>query len=147
MSKNNDEQAVDIISFSVPAFGYELIREELMDDLLGNDKPGILYWAGKRIARKYPLFSIEEITEFFSNAGWGNLTLEYEKKYEMGFSLTSELIKNRLSAKTSATFQLEAGFLAEQIKRIKKVYAETFEHPKKKVGTVRFIVRWDEETD
>lgn len=61
----------------------------------------------------------------------------------MEFTLSSDLIKNRLLTRTGATFQLEAGFLAEQIQQIRKVYTETYEHPKKKNGQVIFTVKWD----
>lgn len=143
MSRKAVAENMSMIELKVPAFGYELIREDLLNELLGEDTPDILYWAGKQIARKYPLFSINEIKEFFTNAGWGTLELIHEKKYEMEFTLSSDLIKNRLLTRTGATFQLEAGFLAEQIQQIRKVYTETYEHPKKKNGQVIFTVKWD----
>lgn len=142
MSKKSTKE-INISELSVPAFGYELIREELLEELLGNEAPNILYWAGKRLARKYPLYSINEIIEFFINAGWGTLTVTDEKKDELEFTLSSELIRNRLLTKTNPTFQLEAGFLAEQIQQMKKVYAESYEHPKKRNGTIVFTVKWD----
>lgn len=61
----------------------------------------------------------------------------------MEFTLSSELIRNRLLTKTNPTFQLEAGFLAEQIQQMKKVYAESYEHSKKRDGTIVFTVKWD----
>lgn len=142
MKKTMDEP-IQLSNLAVPAFGYEIIREELLPDLLGKDGPTILYWAGKRLARKYPLFSIDEIYEFFRDAGWGNLQMTNSKEKEITFSLTSELIRQRIEAKTDTTFQLEAGFLAEQITQQKKVYAEAYEHPKKKEGNVIFTVKWD----
>lgn len=145
MSRKTVElEKTNLTELSVPAFGYELIREDLIDEILGDDAPGILYWAGKQVARKYPLFSIEEMREFFLNAGWGELSIQYEKKKEIVFTLTSEIVKQRISTRTNPTFQLEAGFLAEQITQQKKVYAETFEHPKKKEGIVTFTVKWDD---
>ena len=142
MKKTLDEP-IQLTEMVVPAFGYEILREEILTDLLGKDAPSILYWAGKRLARKYPLFSIDEIIEFFRNAGWGNLQIDHSKEKEIHFSLTSDLIKRRLETRTNPTFQMEAGFLAEQIQQQKKVYAEAFEHPKKKDGTVIFTVKWD----
>ena len=40
---------------SVSLFGHELIRNDLLHELLGKDAPEILYWAGKKLARQYPL--------------------------------------------------------------------------------------------
>lgn len=142
MSKRAIE-SVNIHELSVPGFGYELIREDLLNEILGNDASNILYWAGKRLARKYPLFSLDELIEFFMNAGWGRLELLGEEKDELEFSLTGDLIEYRLKTKTSSTFQLEAGFLAEQIQQMKKAYAECFEHPRKRDYTIIFTIKWD----
>ena len=73
MSKNT----IDITSLedvSLNAFAYELLREELLPDLIGNDSDGILYWAGRNLARKYPLETIEEVIQFFEKVGWGTLS-------------------------------------------------------------------------
>ena len=50
-------------------------------------KDEILYWAGKEVARKFPIFTIEELTTFFTEAGWGLLTLEKTSKEEAFYSL------------------------------------------------------------
>lgn len=128
---------------TVPAFGYELIREVLLKDLLGNEAPAILYWAGKRLARKYPLSSIDEITAFFISAGWGSLTMLNESKNEMDLELSSPLITNRHKKDEDCFFQLEAGFIAEQIETQKGFICEAFEHPKKRKGKVLITVKWD----
>lgn len=141
--KRTETELPNIASLTVPAIGYELIREELLYDILGQDAPSILYWAGKRLARKYPLFTINEICEFFQRAGWGDLQMEEQKKNEMTFSLSGDLIIARLHSKVDPTFQLEAGFLAEQIGQQNKVYAESYEHPKKKNNIIIFTIKWD----
>lgn len=138
-SIKQDEQ----IELTVPAFGLEIIREVLLPELLGQDTPELLYWAGKRLARKYPYTSIEEITMFFEKAGWGTLTLLKQSKTTMEFELTGELIKERIRNNRHSSFQLEAGFLAEQIQTQKQVITETFEHPKKRAGKVHFTVKSD----
>jgi len=136
-----------ITELTVPAFGYELIREELLSDFLGKDHESILYWAGKRLARTYPLFSFNEIKEFFLNAGWGHLQVIEDSKNEIKIELTSELISYRLRTKSNPTFQLEAGFLAEQIQQQKSLICEAFEHPKKKDGRVHITIRWDKKVE
>lgn len=129
---------------TVPVFSYELIREVLLHELLGDDAPEILYWAGKRLARKFPMETFEEIADFFQKAAWGSLSIIKESKNEMELELFSPLIKQRCSQNNASTFQLEAGFIAQQIEFQKEVICEAFEHPnKKKKGKIYFTVKWD----
>lgn len=128
---------------TVPVFGYELIREDLLHDLLGNEASDILYWAGKRLARKYPLESGEHIAEFFRQAGWGNLTIKNNHNNEMEMELSSPIITERCKKNEGCTFQLEAGFIAQQIEYQKEVICEAFEHPSKKTGKIQITVKWD----
>ena len=128
---------------TVSIFGYELIREILLPEILGKDTPEILYWSGKRLARKFPLENVEKIIEFFANASWGQLIIKNEKKTELEFELISPLFVSRVKSKAENFFQLEAGFLAQQIELQKDVVAEAFEHPIKKSNKVQFTVKWD----
>ncbi|MDQ0270043.1 YslB family protein [Cytobacillus purgationiresistens] len=139
----SSEDLTEITADTVPSFGYELIREELLTDLLGKDTSDILYWAGKRLARKYPITSSEALGEFFQQAGWGNLSKLSENQKEIEFELTSSMITERCKKNAQATFQLEAGFIAQQIEQKKDVVCEAFEHPRKKGGKVLFTVKWD----
>jgi predicted hydrocarbon binding protein len=129
---------------TVSIFGYELIRETLLPEILGKDTPEILYWAGKRLARKFPLNNIDEIIDFFSRASWGELKIKNEGKDELEFELASPLFVSRVKSKSEHFFQLEAGFLAQQIESQKKVISEAFEHPIKKSNKVNFTVKWDQ---
>ncbi|GHH97228.1 YslB family protein [Neobacillus kokaensis] len=129
---------------SISMFGYELIREILLPEILGKDTPEILYWAGKLLGRKYPLDHYDQIVEFFEQASWGHLEIKKETKNEMEFELNSPLIVSRVKSKAEQFFQLEAGFLAQQIELQKQVITETFEHPVKKSNKVRFTVKWDQ---
>jgi hypothetical protein len=128
---------------NISGFGYELIRNDLLNDLLGKEQNDILYWAGKMIARKYPLATFEEIIEFFDQAGWGTLTVEEEKKQEVHLTLSSELITYRNQQKKNVSYQLEAGFLAMQIQQQIDVIAETYEEHSKRGDKVKFQVKWD----
>jgi predicted hydrocarbon binding protein len=128
---------------AVSAFGYELIREELLNELLGKDTPEILYWAGKRLARKHLLSNLEETIQFFQDAGWGRLTIKEESRREILLELSSELISSRLKKNPNTKFQLEAGFIAQQMEHQKKFTAEAFEHPNKKASKVQFTIKWD----
>lgn len=137
----NMEELKDI---NVPAFGFELLREVLLPDILGQDHPQMLYWAGKGLARKYPVNSIDELSAFFESAGWGSLTLLHKKNNEMEFELNSELISIRLNKTNEYSFQLEAGFIAEQLQSINKHITESYEHVKKRANKVVFTVKWDQ---
>ncbi|WP_420489817.1 YslB family protein [Neobacillus drentensis] len=136
---NNEDPEPRTISM----FGYEIIREYLLPEILGKDTPEILYWAGKRLARKFPLPDHETLVEFFTNASWGQLEIIKETKNEIEFELVSPLIVSRVKSKAEHFFQLEAGFLAQQIELQKEVIAEAFEHPVKKANKVQFTVKWD----
>lgn len=136
----NMEELKDIQS---PAFGLELLREVLLPDILGSDHPQMLYWAGKGLARKYPVNSLEELSAFFETAGWGCLTLLHNKKNEMEFELSGELISIRLKKSNEFTFQIEAGFIAEQLQTMNNQITETYEQVKKRANKVVFTVKWD----
>lgn len=133
----------DTTSETFPVFGYELLRETLLPGILGEETPKILYWAGRHIARKYPLDSISDIIDFFQQAGWGELQIVKESKSELIAELSSDIITKRIKSQESTNFQLEAGFLAQQIERQKEVVTETFEHPRKRSTKVQFTVKWD----
>ncbi|MET3196325.1 YslB family protein [Gottfriedia sp. OAE603] len=128
---------------NISGFGYELLRNDLLSELLGKEQHDILYWAGKMIARKYPLATFEEIIGFFESAGWGTLTVVDEKKQEVHFVLTSELVTYRNQHKKDVSYQLEAGFLAMQIQQQIDVIAETYEEQSKRSDKVKFQVKWD----
>lgn len=129
---------------SISIFGYELIREVLLPEILGNDTPEILYWAGKRLARKFPLNNVEEIIDFFTKASWGQLDIIKEEKNKLEIELASPLIVSRVKSKAEHFYQLEAGFLAQQIEMQKEMIAEAYEHPVKKSNKVRFTIKWDQ---
>jgi predicted hydrocarbon binding protein len=128
---------------SVPSFGYELIREELLSNILGKESPEILYWSGKNLARTHLLQSLDEIAAFFEEAGWGSLSIKKELKNELHFELTSPLIKRRLQIKPESHFKLEAGFLAQQIETQIGMVTEAHQQIQKKAGLVEITVRWD----
>jgi predicted hydrocarbon binding protein len=134
------EQLQDI---PVNAFAYELLREQLIPDLMGKELDRILYWAGKNLARKYPLETFDDVIRFFEQASWGTLTVVEQKRRELHLQLTGPLISERYRSKRNTTYQLEAGFLAQQIQQQRNVIAETYEDQKKRSDKVFFIIQWD----
>ncbi|QFT90109.1 hypothetical protein FIU87_15705 [Bacillus sp. THAF10] len=142
MTESNNQQEVIDQQLHVPIFGYELIRDMLLPDLLGKDHNQIIYWAGKLLARKFTIDTHEGISQFFKEAGWGELELVEQSKYEMKFAIRGEMIDRRLELNKDATFQLEAGFIAEQIQRQKSKNAEAVEEQRKK-KEIQITVQWD----
>jgi len=128
---------------NIPVFGYELLRDILIPGLLGKDTPEISYWAGKHLARKFPLLSIKEITSFFQEASWGELELFEENKNEMKFELKGNMVERRVQMNSEPCFTLEAGFIAEQIQTQKQYISEAFPELNKKKNYVLITVRWD----
>ncbi len=99
-------------TMSQPTFAIELLRDYVLTDLLGDDYAQVIYWSGKRVARKFPVMTNDELSAFFMEAGWGQLTLLKEKGSKFLFEL---LPPPATQEKATGYFQLEAGFLAEQI--------------------------------
>ncbi|MEY8751761.1 YslB family protein [Alkalicoccobacillus gibsonii] len=91
-------------------FGYNLIRNDVLHELLGTEKETLLYWIGKSTARSYPLENTDDLISFFERAEWGTLSLVKEKPYEKTFELTGPW----MGKKDQRCYQLEAGFLAQQ---------------------------------
>lgn len=91
-----------------------LIRDALLPEILGADN-NILYWAGKRLARNFPIAKDEEIPVFFEQADWGELKRIKSKKDQQYFQLTGDVVKMRQKLNPRSEFLLEAGFLAETI--------------------------------
>lgn len=124
----------------ISAFGYELIRDHVLSTILGKHEEDILYWAGKDLARKFPLFSIDEAPSFFIEAGWGILELEKQSKDEASYLLTGDPELLKISERC---FRLEAGFLAEQQQKAGGFLTECYEEKFLKRNQVRFRVKWD----
>jgi hypothetical protein len=139
-NKTNIEQ---LLTIPINAFAYELIREELLPDIIGKELDRILYWAGKNLARKYTLETFEDIIVFFRQAGWGDLSIVEQNRRELQLQLTSPLIGERYKNKQNTTYQLEAGFLAQQTQQQRQVIAEAYEDPRKRSEKVLFTVKWD----
>jgi predicted hydrocarbon binding protein len=142
MTESNNQQEVIVTQLQVPIFGYELIRDMLLPDILGKDHTQIIYWAGKQLARKFTIDTQEDIIQFFKEAGWGELELLEQNKYEVKYTVRGEMVERRLDLNKEATFQLEAGFLAEEIQRQKGKTAEAIEEQKKRIE-ILITVQWD----
>lgn len=117
-------------------FGYEILRDHVLPDILGQNEGDILYWAGKSLARKFPLFTLDEASDFFRQANFGELEVEQTAKDEIVFLLTPIKIDQRC-------FKLEAGFLAQQKQKIDGFVTEAFEEIVEKKKKVRITLKSD----
>ncbi|WP_232219615.1 YslB family protein [Carnobacterium pleistocenium] len=144
MSRNKNEQQVDLEKFNdAPSlFGYELIRDILIPNLLGTDMHEILYWAGKELARQYPLQNRQDIILFFDKAGFGSIELSKDQRTKQVYTLSGEIVQARLEH-VQPSFNLEAGFLAEQIQMQDNLYTEALTEVNIKTKIITFIVKSD----
>jgi len=92
----------------------EILRDALLPNLLGDDSSGILYWAGKDLARKFPVDSDADLVTFFDQAGWGHLVITHTSNDLLTYELTGEPVARRNAAIKTPDYMLETGFLAEQ---------------------------------
>lgn len=126
---------------TIPTFGYEIIRDNVLRSVLGKHEDEVLYWSGKELARKFPLFSLEEAPSFFTQAGWGDLTIEKEAKDQITYVLTGDEDILKISERC---FRIEAGFLAEQTQKLTGYLTECYEEKNSKQNIVKFNVKWDD---
>lgn len=143
MKLTNQLDQQEIKGLSVPVFGYELIRDALLTDVLGKEASSILYWAGKSLARKFPCKSSEDLSSFFEEAGWGTLILLKEAKREKTFELGGPFVERRFSVQAEPSFSLESGFLAEQIASHEQAEAEAVVDIQKRTKKVTVTVKWE----
>ncbi|MBS9336248.1 YslB family protein [Fructobacillus papyrifericola] len=108
------------------AFASLLLRDGLLQNLLTDDYANITYWAGKELARQFPLESIAEITDFFEKAGFGDLTITYQGEAEQQWVLSGPVVADRLALNRQADFSLEAGFLAQQVELQYEAVSESY---------------------
>ncbi|HRL00713.1 MAG TPA: DUF2507 domain-containing protein, partial [Trichococcus flocculiformis] len=84
-----------------------------LGNILGEHTDEILYWAGKDLARQFPLKSQEDLYEAMIYCGFGQLELLKKEKNAQQYRLESDLVTVR-TQNEQVSFQLEAGFLAQQ---------------------------------
>ncbi len=120
-------------------FGYELLRYHVIPAILGKHEEDILYWVGKEIAREFPLFSLQELPDFFREADWGNLSIEREKSDTIVYALTRPTLEDF----EQASHALEAGFLAAQHEALQKRVTECYAEKNAKKQVILFEVKWD----
>lgn len=127
-------------------FPQMLLREALLPELLGDDLGDISYWAGKSLARRFPIGNPKDATTFFEQAGFGTLALTKQTAQMTRWQLSGTPVKLRKQLQGDTGFTLEAGFLAEMMAQQLGVSAEAelTETPHKlQATTVTFDVYTD----
>lgn len=131
----NDYDKILQTNFQVNSFALSLLRDGLLKNLLQEDYPHILYWAGKEIARQFPTDTLSTVKEFFANAAFGDLEIKSQNSKNQRWELTGDLVRQRLALNKNADFSLEAGFLAQQLEVQTGAIAEAnFKYLKKNEG-------------
>lgn len=97
-------------------FVNQLYRDFLLPEILGKDNDEILYWGGKRIARKYDLTCFDDINSFFATTEFGTLTKIKQRRTEIILELSGQSVTDRLNS-GSHEFSLESGIIAEGIQK------------------------------
>jgi len=92
-----------------------ILRDALIPELLGEDKGAIGYWAGKSLARRFPIGNPTDAAIFFEQVGFGTLTLNKQTAQMTQWQLSGDPVRLRLKTIGDADFTLEAGFLAEMM--------------------------------
>mgnify|MGYP003361808459 FL=1 len=92
-----------------------ILRDALIPELLGEDKGAIGYWAGKSLARKFPIGNPKDAAIFFEQVGFGTLSLEKQTSHMTRWQLSGDPVRLRLQVVGDTDFTLEAGFLAEMM--------------------------------
>lgn len=105
--------------------GQELIRDDLLPSILGNDSHEISYWAGKRLSRTHRLATYEDLETFFSQFKFGDLKLLKRTNSQINWQLSGEIVANRLSLFEDPDFFLESGFIAQSCQYILDQQAES----------------------
>lgn len=119
-------------------FGIKLLRDMLLPDILGQDNE-ILYWAGKHLARKQQISSLEILPYFFAKACFGELILTKQRKSSYVFKLKGPIVASRYKQEKDPEFKLEAGFLAATIERLSGFLTEAIIEKQSKHGVTIFV--------
>lgn len=94
------------------------------------------------MARQYPLANRQDIIRFFDKAGFGLIELNKKQRNKQIYTLSGEIVEVRLN-QAEPSFNLEAGFLAEQIQSQDGIYTEAVTEVNKKTKMVTFTVQSD----
>ena len=125
---------------STSGAGFDVLRYIGLPDLFGEESDTLLYFMGRKLARRFSFNELEDIYKAFEQLGWGQLELVKEKRKELVFSLMADTIVRKLNAPVSIDFRLEAGFLAEAVHMAFDTSTECVEEINPKIHQVELTV-------
>jgi len=131
-----------IEALNAQTVGQDILRYVSLPELLGSEKDTLLYFIGRKLARKIQMDEINDLFYLFYTFNWGKLELIKEKKKQMTFHLMADEIVKRMDSPLPIDFQLEAGFLAEGLQQITGRPAECNESVNDRLYRVQFNVHF-----
>lgn len=120
--------------------GYDILRYVSLPDMFGSEADSLLYFTGRKLARKLEINTNDDILYIFKKLSWGNLELIKDKKNSMRFYLMSDEIVKRIQSSVPVDFRLEAGFLAEAIEKITNRSCECMDEVNTRIFRVQFDI-------
>lgn len=120
--------------------GYDILRYVSLPDMFGSEADSLLYFTGRKLARKLEINTNDDILYIFKKLSWGNLELIKDKKNSMRFYLMSDEIVKRIQSSVPVDFRLEAGFLAEAIEKITNRPCECMDEVNTRIFRVQFDI-------
>lgn len=138
---HDDKVPLSILDeFLATSTGYDVMRYISLPDIFGDEAHTLLYFTGRRLARKLDIKTKDDIYYAFQKLSWGQLELTKERKRSMSFYLMSDEVVKRITAPITVDFRLESGFLAEAIQKIMNRPCECKERVNKRLYRVQFEI-------
>lgn len=136
---------IDLLdSLHTSGAGFDILRYLGLPELFGTESDTLLYFMGRKIARKFHFHELHDVYLVFEKLGWGKLELIKERRKTLIFSLMSDAVVHRLQAPVPVDFRLEAGFLAEAVQSIYEVGTEAREKINERIHQIEFTVAYTE---
>lgn len=98
-----------------------VIRDLLLEKVLGDDKKRVLYYYGRTLADDLEFTTLDDAMNQYTEMGFGNITLDKVKKNSYLFQISQN---NRFNLTTNPEFSLETGFIAAALKQVLNQVAE-----------------------
>lgn len=118
-----------------------VLRDVLIPAILGEETNGILYWAGKDLAHQFPVADTDQLVIIFEQLGFGRLAEQKHSAKQQTWLLDGPIVEQRLKT-GHADFNLEAGFIAQQIEFQTNAITEA-QITEQKKGNVQITVQSD----
>ncbi len=127
-------------SISNSLLGYLFFREKLLEIVLGDSEPHILYWVGKEMGNHLEIKMADELEDIFNQLDLGQVNLEQQSPSSILYRLTHNRLNLLPKKRLEKTLHLEAGFIAGAMEKLTGHYcAASLTVQEQKGGTQAFI--------